>query len=51
MIRFGAIVKLIARTLEVAGSSVVFGLRLALGGRRPKPCPIPIPVDARRRQR
>ena len=51
MIGFGAIVKSFARALDQAGSAAIFGLRLALGIRRPKPCPIPIPADRRRPRR
>jgi len=51
MIGFGAIVKSIARVLEVAGAAVVLGLQQALGGRRPRLCPIPIPAEAKRRRR
>lgn len=50
MTGFGAIVKSIIKALEGASSATILGLRLALGGQRPRPCPIRVESDPRRRR-
>ncbi len=52
MIRFGAIVKRIARAVDRAADAVEREVLAALAGRpKPKPCPIYVPAEPARGRR